>query len=132
MLTFTKNIIIALIVVFVVFATTSTFYKYAMLRDYTTVFYVPCDPGISSCFTDTSACDVVADGACESFFAIANVSGRIESHCNPDDGSCLVALCAENAEIENPQVQCEQIFCSEESLAKLEIDSSCSQEYGGE
>lgn len=97
------------ITLLILLSLTAAFYKFAYLKDYTTVFHQECDPQTEQCFAYLDECEEgVPEEECGYFYKIALVSGHKNINCENDDGTCLENFCSLHSQ------SCVSYTCNEE------------------
>jgi hypothetical protein len=121
-----RRINIALALVFLALLCTAiaaSYYKYVVLRDFESVFYVPCEEGEEGCFISLYDCeegDDVADCAYVYKALIVN-QGLLDDACVPDDGECLAAICSDSPE------QCQTVSCNDPTASHYQLYDECAE-----
>ena len=121
----TRKINVALILVFLallVVAIAASYYKYVVLRDFESVFYIPCEEEEEGCFVNTYDCEEGMDLAdCGYIYKALIVNqGLLDASCTPDDGECLAEVCT------NAPDQCKTVYCEDTAASHYQLSDECS------
>lgn len=100
----------------------ASYYKYVVLRDFESIFYIPCEEGEENCFINTADCAEGADIAeCSFVYKVIVINQSIlDDTCKPDDGECLNEICLKSAE------QCTTIRCTAPKASHYQLLDECS------
>ena len=99
----------------------ASYYKYVVLRDFESVFYIPCQEGEKDCFSNTYDCKEGDDTASCAFVYKAVIVNQsiLDTACKSDNGECLTEICT------NSPDQCKTIMCTDPQKNHYQLSDEC-------
>ena len=108
------------IAVMITLAASASFYRYVVLGDFESVFYISCDENYSACFKNTNACtENDPESECAYYYKAYVINqGHLDTECTSDDGDCLKTFCEKSN-------SCSEVTCDSNEAAYYNLTDNC-------
>ena len=121
-----KRALLFVTILLIIVSVSASYYRYVVLHDYLITVAVDCDPDAESCFV--WQCDPSIEGDCtgeadEDIWFYSLVEGTTKYMCDNREEDCDPSAC-----VDDPNADCEMIYCSEETIADYAPDDTCAYE----
>lgn len=106
--------------IIVILSLGASFYKYVVLSDYESLFYIACEEGESDCFYTLAYCeaDMDPEECAYTYKVYAVKQNTLDNNCEVDEGECLEEICSDAD-------QCKIIYCTSPNALNYELFDEC-------
>ena len=117
-----NNISILFLLVLLVLTVSTSYYKFIVLGDFNSLFYVTCTGDTTECYVNTDSCAEGDDiSECGYYYEAYVINqGEIDNVCTPDDGSCVKSFCSNSG-------LCTIVVCDSDKSSYYGLTDSCSE-----